>query len=71
MEDLADELSKLNIRFHLLFGKGEVKLIQFIKKYKIGGIILDLNPLREPLDWAVKLSEKLNDIVPVYQVHIC
>lgn len=68
LEDVANKLAKLNITFHLHYGKGEMKLPLFVKKNKIGIVVLDFHPMRGPVEWARKLCENLKDILPVYQV---
>uniref|UniRef100_A0A1B6CB85 Photolyase/cryptochrome alpha/beta domain-containing protein n=1 Tax=Clastoptera arizonana TaxID=38151 RepID=A0A1B6CB85_9HEMI len=68
LEEVAEECNNLNIEFHLLIGNGEDVLPSFIEDNKIGALVLDFFPLREPLNWAEMLKKTLPKDVSLCQV---
>ena len=46
LKEVEEELTKLQIPFVMLEGKAKDTMSAFIKKYQVGELVLDLNPLR-------------------------
>lgn len=64
------ELTELNIPFHILLGEPDKVLPDFIKSKEIGGVVTDFTPMRTPLKWLENVAKKLPTSVPVCQVLI-
>lgn len=64
------ELTELNIPFHMLLGEPDKVLPDFIKTKEIGGVVTDFTPMRTPLKWLENAAKKLPKNVPVCQVCI-
>ncbi|XP_046383944.1 deoxyribodipyrimidine photo-lyase-like [Ischnura elegans] len=65
---VESDLKKLNIQFHLLRGKADDVLPEFVEKNSIGAVVTDFSPLRTPLSWVKSFKEKLNPSIPFWQV---
>ncbi|XP_071455120.1 deoxyribodipyrimidine photo-lyase-like [Hetaerina americana] len=68
LREVESELRNLNIQFHLLRGKADVVLPEFVENHSIGAVVTDFSPLRTPLNWVKSFKEKLNSSVPFWQV---
>ncbi|CAH0387453.1 unnamed protein product [Bemisia tabaci] len=68
LKETEKECKKLNIQFHFLIGCGKDVLPDFVKKHKLGAVVIDFMPLRGPMAWADELSKSLPDGVPLVQV---
>lgn len=68
LEEVCNELKPLDISFHLLEGPAADVLPEFVKKFKIGAVVCDFSPLREPLSWLENVKNKLPKNVPLIQV---
>lgn len=64
------ELTGLNIPFHMLLGEPDKVLPDFIKSKEIGGVVTDFTPMRTPMKWLENTAKKLPKTVPVCQVSI-
>ena len=64
------ELTELNIPFHMLLGEPDKVLPDFIKTKEIGGVVTDFTPMRTPLKWLENAAKKLPKNVPLCQVCI-
>ena len=62
------DLTELNIPFHVLLGEPDKVLPDFIKTKEIGGVVTDFTPMRTPLNWLENAAKKLPKNVPVCQV---
>ncbi len=62
------ELTELNIAFHMLLGEPDKVLPDFVKSKEIGGVVTDFTPMRKPLKWLEDVAEKLPKDVPLCQV---
>lgn len=68
LEEVQQDLQKLNISFHLLYGSGGTTIPDFVKTHKIGGVVCDFSPLRVPRTWVEKCGKLLPKDVPLCQV---
>lgn len=68
LEELETECKTLNIQFHFLIGSAADILPDFIKKHKLGAIVVDFMPVREHMLWTQQLAERIGHEVPVIQV---
>lgn len=68
LQEVEKDCKKLNINFHLLLGKADEVLPIFVKKNKIGAVVTDFSPLREPRQWLESLKGKLPNGVGICQV---
>lgn len=68
MEELETECKDLNIQFHFLIGCAADILPEFVKKHKLGAIVVDFMPVREHMSWAKQLADRIGSEVPVIQV---
>lgn len=58
----------MDIEFHFLIGCGKDVLPSFVQKHKLGAVVIDFSPLREPRSWADELKTSLPPGVPLIQV---
>ena len=58
----------LDIPFHLLIGYAKDVLPKFVKDNKIGGLVTDFSPLREPRNWVKDVASGLPSSIPFCQV---
>jgi deoxyribodipyrimidine photo-lyase len=68
LEELESECNNLNIQFHFLIGCAADILPDFVKKHKLGAIVVDFMPVREHMLWTQQLAERIGSVVPVIQV---
>jgi len=68
LEELETECKALNIQFHFLIGSAADILPDFVKKHKLGAIVVDFMPVREHMLWTQQLAERIGHEVPVIQV---
>ncbi|KAL4084936.1 hypothetical protein QTP88_027802 [Uroleucon formosanum] len=68
LEELETECKSLNIQFHFLIGCAADILPDFVKKHKLGAIIVDFMPVREHMSWTKQLADRIGSKVPVIQV---
>lgn len=68
MQEVEAELRSLNIEFHLLFGESHEKIPVFVTEHKIGGVVTDFSPLRQPQQWIDALKTVLPNEIPIFQV---
>lgn len=68
LKEVEKECKDLNIPFYMLHGEAKSVLPDFLKKYNIGGVVTDFNPLRENMKWVNDLKEALPSDVPLCQV---
>lgn len=66
LKELSEELSKLNIQFHILIGDPKETIPEYTFKSKISYLITDFNPLRVTREWKEIISSKID--VPFYEV---
>ncbi|XP_070539072.1 deoxyribodipyrimidine photo-lyase-like [Ptychodera flava] len=68
LQEVENELNKLDITFHLLIGYAKDVLPEFVKSQDIGGVVTDFSPLRIPLKWVSDVAKELPDDVPFCQI---
>ncbi|XP_026998251.1 CPD photolyase [Tachysurus fulvidraco] len=68
LQEVAEECTSLDIQFHLLSGEPELTLPSFVKRWDVGGVVTDFNPLRLPLQWTERVKKELPPDVPFIQV---
>ncbi|XP_060729729.1 CPD photolyase [Tachysurus vachellii] len=68
LQEVAKECTSLDIQFHLLSGEPELMLPGFVKRWDVGGVVTDFNPLRLPLQWTERVKKELPSDVPFIQV---
>lgn len=68
LEELESECKKLNIQFHFLIGCAADILPDFVKKHKLGAIVVDFMPVREHMLWSQQLAQCVGSEIPVIQV---
>lgn len=76
LEEVAKELSKLNIAFVILKGDPSENIPNFVNEHGIGELVTDFNPLKLPRSWKEAVARKLeiafvevdaHNIVPVWE----
>ena len=66
LEETSDRLNALNISFHLLQGRAENVLPNFINQHSIGSMVVDYSPIKV---YKNRLGRVMNRIsIPVHQV---
>lgn len=68
LEEVASECQNLDIEFHLLLGKAEDVLPQFITEHEIGGLVTDFSPLQVPQQWLKDVKEAIPKNIPMCKV---
>ncbi|XP_071498998.1 deoxyribodipyrimidine photo-lyase-like [Diadema antillarum] len=68
LKEVSQDLSALDISFHLLTGHAKDVLPKFVESNKIGGLVTDFSPLRLPRQWVDDVAEALPPDVPFCQV---
>ncbi|XP_034231046.1 deoxyribodipyrimidine photo-lyase [Thrips palmi] len=68
LREVRKECEELNIEFHMLYGSGAEVMPDFIKKNKIGALVIDFMPLRNVMNYADQLKKTLPKDVPLCQV---
>lgn len=68
LEEVEQDLRRLNISFHLLYGPGGKTIPEFVREHKIGGVVCDFSPLRVPAKWVEDCKKHLPKDVPFVQV---
>jgi len=68
LEELETECKGLNIQFHFLIGCAADILPDFVRKHKLGAIVVDFMPVREHISWTKQLAQRIGSEVPVIQV---
>ncbi len=75
LEEVEQDLEKINIEFILLIGEPEIEIPKFVKNQGIGYLVCDFNPLKWNQNWKKKILEKVDipfdevdthNIVPVW-----
>jgi deoxyribodipyrimidine photo-lyase len=66
LQEAEQSLAKKNIPFFLLSGSPAQKLLQFIRRYRIGALVKDFDPLRIKRKWTDAVVKKID--IPVYEV---
>lgn len=69
LEETAAELKKKHIPFVLLEGQPEVTIPQFVKKYAVGELVCDFNPLRFARHWRTRVAQNLSVRVTEVDAH--
>lgn len=68
LEEVAQDLKKLNINFHLLMGTHKTEIPKFVKDFHVGALVCDFSPLRIHREWVEKIKSHLPAKVPFIQV---
>lgn len=68
LKEVEEELSKLDISFHLLEGESGETIAKFVEQNKIGGLVADFSPLRKPRQWVQDVASKIPQTIPFCQV---
>lgn len=66
LEEVANELHQLNIPFHLLLGKPQETIPQFIASHKVGTLVSDFSPLRIYTEWKKAIAASIS--IPFYEI---
>ncbi|XP_014222087.1 deoxyribodipyrimidine photo-lyase [Trichogramma pretiosum] len=68
LQEVDKDCLELNINFHLLLGEPHDVVVDIVKKYKIGGLVVDFFPLRKPRFWLSEIQKRIPKDVPVCQI---
>ncbi|XP_011311461.1 deoxyribodipyrimidine photo-lyase-like isoform X2 [Fopius arisanus] len=68
LEEVSTDCRDLNVNFHLLLGEPNSVVLDFVKKYTMGALVIDFFPLRLPRFWVKDIQEKLPEDIPLCQV---
>ncbi|XP_066538269.1 CPD photolyase [Hoplias malabaricus] len=68
LQEVAKECKNLKIQFHFLRGDPVLIIPGFVKKWNMGAVVTDFNPLRLPLQWMENVQKELPADVPFMQV---
>lgn len=68
LQEVEEDLMKLKISFHLLYGPGGQTIPEFVKEHKLGAVVCDFSPLRVPMKWVEDCHKHLPKDVPFVQV---
>lgn len=68
LEEVAEDLKKLNISFHLLRGEHSIEIPKFVTDFNIGCLVCDFSPLRIHREWVDKIKKNLPQNIPLVQV---
>lgn len=68
LQEVEEDLIKLKISFHLLYGSGGKTIPEFVKEHNLGAVVCDFTPLRVPLKWVDDCQKHLPKDVPMVQV---
>ncbi len=66
LEEVENELRKLNIALYILHGEPDINLVEFVSVTKPSVLITDFDPLNIKKAWKSKSCKKIN--IPVYEV---
>jgi deoxyribodipyrimidine photo-lyase len=66
LQEVEENLKKMNIPFLLLTGLPEIEIPRFINKYRIGTIITDFSPLRINREWKEAVIKNID--ISFYEV---
>jgi deoxyribodipyrimidine photo-lyase len=66
LQEVEENLKKMNIPFLLLTGLPGIEIPKFINKYRIGTIVADFNPLRINIGWKEAVIKNID--IPFYEV---
>jgi deoxyribodipyrimidine photo-lyase len=66
LQELEKSLLQKNIAFKLLWGSPQKELVRIVKKYKIGMVVTDFDPLRIKRQWKADVGKSV--AVPLYEV---
>lgn len=68
LKEVQEELADLDVSFHLLTGEAGETVAKFVEQNKIGGVVTDFSPLRQPRKWVEDVASLLPKNVPFCQV---
>jgi deoxyribodipyrimidine photo-lyase len=66
LQELENNLYRKNISFYLLSGEPDKEILKFIKRYDIGILVTDFDPLKVKRKWKNDLIKKID--IPFYEV---
>jgi deoxyribodipyrimidine photo-lyase len=66
LQEVEENLRKMNIPFLLLTGLPEIEIPKFINKYRIGTLVADFSPLRINRGWKEAVIRNID--IPFYEV---
>jgi len=66
VQEVERNLRKHNIAFHLITGQPEKKIISFTKRYKIGTLVTDFDPLKIKKKWKRDVARAIE--IPFYEI---
>jgi deoxyribodipyrimidine photo-lyase len=64
--EVEERLNEKNIEFHILHGKHDKTIPDFLKDEKIGVLVYDFDPLKEKRKWRESVEK--NTILPIFEV---
>ena len=66
LKEVEQHLRKYNISFHLITGQPEKELVRFIKRYRIGTLVTDFDPLKIKKKWKRGVARAID--IPFYEI---
>ena len=66
LKEVEQNLKKHDISFHLIKGQPEKELIRFIKRYRIGTLVTDFDPLKIKKTWKRNVAKAID--IPFYEI---
>ena len=66
LKEVEQNLKKLDIAFHLIKGQPEKELVKFIKRYRIGTLVTDFDPLKIKKKWKKGVASATD--IPFYEI---
>lgn len=66
LQEAEKALQKKNIPFFFLQGSPDCEIPRFMKKYRVGALVTDFNPLRIKQGWNNTVAQKID--IPFYEV---
>ena len=66
LKEVEQNLKKLDIAFHLIKGQPEKELVKFIKRYRIGTLVTDFDPLKIKKTWKRNVAKAID--IPFYEI---
>ena len=69
LQEVENELTRLNIPFIVPTGQPEYTIPALVKKYGVGEVVTDFNPMRTPRGWHEDVAKKIKVSLTVVDAH--
>lgn len=69
LEKVSEDLFDLNIHFDVIDGNPVKEIPKYIEKYRVGGIISDFSPLKNPRKWKEEIAKQIKIPFEVVDTH--